>query len=70
LTLDWTLALLAAGVLLAAYCLWHQRRPRELGEVSLFPANLLLGVALVLVVLALAHLVTLWTGHAPGRRLV
>ena len=30
---------------------------------SLFPANILLGVALIMVVLALAHLVTLITGH-------
>jgi hypothetical protein len=58
-----TLGLLAAGMMLAAFCLWHQHRPRELGEVSLFPANLLLGVAIVAIVLALAHLVTLLTGH-------
>lgn len=63
MTLPWTLLLLAAGVALAAFCLWHQRRPRELGEVSWFPSTLLLGVALVMVVLAVAHLVTLLTGH-------
>ena len=58
-----TVILLAASLVLAAFCLWHQRRPRELGQVSLFPANLLLGVAVVGVILALAHLVTLVTGH-------
>lgn len=58
-----TLVLLAAGVALSGFCLWHQHRPRELGQVSLFPANFLLGVALVVVILALAHLVTLLTGH-------
>ena len=64
-----TLILLAAGVALSAFCIWHQQRPRRLGEVSLFPSTLLLGVGLVAVILALAHLVTLWTGHAPGRQL-
>lgn len=68
MTLPWTLALLAVGLGLSALCLWHQRRPRELGEVSLFPANLLLGVGVILVILALAHLVTLATGHAPPGR--
>jgi len=63
MSLAWTLALLAAGLALAALCLWHQRRPRELGEVSWFPSTLLLGVALVAIILALAHLVTLTTGH-------
>jgi hypothetical protein len=66
----WTVAMLVAGLLVAACCLWHQHRPRELGEVSIFPANLLLGLALVLVIIALAHLVTLWTGRAPGRQLI
>lgn len=63
MTLPWTLLLLALGVALALLCLWHQRRPRELGEVSWFPSTLLLGVALVMVVLAVAHLVTLLTGQ-------
>lgn len=68
MTHGWTLALLAFGLGLAGFCLWHQRRPRRLGEVSLFPSTLLLGVGLVLVILALAHLITLGTGVAPGRR--
>ncbi|MFO1070507.1 MAG: hypothetical protein U1E14_18475 [Geminicoccaceae bacterium] len=69
MSLNETLVLLAAGVLLSAFCLWHQRRPRGLGEVSLFPSTLLLGAGLLAMILALAHLVTLWTGHAPGRQL-
>ena len=64
-----TLIVLAIGVALAAFCLWHQRRPRMLGDVTLFPSTFLLGVALVLVIGALAHLVTLVTGKAPGRQL-
>jgi hypothetical protein len=59
----WTMALLAAGLALAAFCLWHQQRPRELGDVPWFPSTLLLGVAMVLVIMALAHLVSVWTGH-------
>ena len=35
-------------LLLSAFCLWHQRRPRGLGEVSLFPSTLLLGTGLLL----------------------
>ena len=58
-----TLILLGVGSALTMFCLWHQRRPRELGEVSLFPANILLGVGLLMVILALAHLVSLLTGH-------
>lgn len=61
--LEATFILLAIGLALTAYCLWHQRRPRALGEVSLFPANMLLGVGLIIVVLALAHLVSVLTGH-------
>lgn len=68
MSLPWTLALLLAGLGLSGFCLWHQRRPRELGQVSLFPATFLLGVGLILAILALAHLITLLTGHAPPGR--
>ena len=68
MSLAWTSSLLVVSTVLAAYCLWHQRRPRELGEVTLFPATLLLGVALILIVVSLAHLITLLTGISlPGR---
>jgi hypothetical protein len=40
----------------------HEARPRELGEIGLLPSTLLLGVGVLLVILALAHLVTLTTG--------
>ncbi len=68
MSLRWTLVLLFAGLSLAAFCLWYERRPREVGSVSLFPATLLLGVGVILVIAALAHLVTLLTGHAPPGR--
>jgi hypothetical protein len=63
MNLSWTAGLLALGVVLGAYCLRHQQRPRELGEVSMFPSTMLLGVAIVLVILAVAHLISVWTGH-------
>ncbi|MDX6748920.1 hypothetical protein SH611_03780 [Geminicoccaceae bacterium 1502E] len=60
--LAWTLVMLAAGLALGGFCLWHQRRPRRPGDVSIFPATFLLGVGLILTVVALGHLVTLVTG--------
>jgi uncharacterized iron-regulated membrane protein len=62
MSLGWTLLLLAAGLGLSAFCLWHQRRPRQLGDVPWFPSTLILGVGVVLALVALAHLVTLLTG--------
>lgn len=59
---SWTLVMLACGMALSIFCLWHQRRDRSPGEVSIFPATFLLGVGLVLTVVALGHLVTLVTG--------
>lgn len=67
--LESTVVLLAAGLGLTLFCLWHQRRPRELGDVSIFPSTLLLGVGLVAVILALAHLVSIYTGHPLTGRL-
>lgn len=63
MSLGWTLVMLAASAALATFCLWHQRRPRELGDVPWFPSTILLGVALVGIILALAHLVSLATGR-------
>ena len=69
MTLPWTLALLLAGLAVAAFCRWYETRPRELGEVPLLPSTFLLGVGVLLAVLALAHLVTLTTGvPLEGRR--
>jgi hypothetical protein len=62
MTLPWTLALLALGLGLCAYCRWYETRPRELGKVRLFPTTLVLGIGVVLTVLAAAHLVSLVTG--------
>lgn len=62
MSLFWTLLLLTAGLVLSAFCVWHQNRPRQPGEVSIFPSTLLLGLGLIVTVIAAAHLVTLLTG--------
>ena len=70
MTLPWTVASLIVGVLLTLFCRWHQTRPRGLGEVSLVPSTLLLTVALLLVVLSAAHLVSLLSGVPLHGRLM
>jgi hypothetical protein len=57
-----TLALLTAGLALAAFCRWRESRPRELGDVPLIPTMPLLAVGILAVMVAVAHLVTLATG--------
>jgi hypothetical protein len=62
MTLPWTVALLCAGIALAAFCRWYEQRPRELGEVPLLPSTLLLALGVLMTVAAAAHLVSLLTG--------
>lgn len=57
-----TLSLAAFAVALAGFCMWHQKRERPLGEVSLFPSTVIMAIALLVLVLAVAHLVSLTTG--------
>lgn len=67
MTLPMTLALLAVGLALSAVGRWHEARPRALGEARLFPSTLVLALGVVLVVVALAHLVSLVSGvHLRG----
>ena len=61
-TLPWTLALLAFGLLLAGLARWHESRPRELGQVGLIPTTLVMAIGVIAAVLAAAHLVSLLTG--------
>ncbi len=68
MTLAWTLVVLAVGLGLSGFCLWRIERPRLPGEVRVFPAPLLLGVGLLLVLVALAHLLSLETGIDLGAR--
>lgn len=58
----WTLALLGVGLVLTGLARWQETRPRELGEVRLFPVVTVLAVGVLLSVLAAAHLVSLLTG--------
>ena len=68
MNMTWTVAMLATGLVLTAFCRWYETRPRELGEVRLFPSTLVLGVGVILSVIAAAHLVSLLTGvHLRGR---
>lgn len=64
MSLPWTLLWLAGSTVLAALALVRERRPRELGTpLPLVPTWLLLGLGLIGLVVGLAHLVSLWTGH-------
>lgn len=56
--------ILALGAALAiAALLWLEKRPKEPGQVRLLPTTPLLFLALLALVLILAHAVTLMTGH-------
>ena len=48
--------------MLAGIARWYETKPRELGEVRLFPATLVLAIGVIAAVLAAAHLVSLLTG--------
>jgi hypothetical protein len=63
MSLAWTCLMLAAGLGLAALSLWLQRRPREIGELA-YPTTAGLALGLLLVILAVAHLISLETGQA------
>lgn len=64
MTLPWTLLWLAGSAALAVLALIRERRPREIGTPPpLVPTWLLLGLGLIGLVVGLAHLVSLWTGH-------
>jgi len=62
MTLGWTLALLVVGLALTGLARWQETRPREIGQVRLFPATAVLAVGVLLSVLASAHLVSLIVG--------
>jgi hypothetical protein len=68
-SLTWTLALLVAGLSLAALARWQETRPRLVGEVRLFPVLPVMAVGVILSVLAAAHLVSLMTGSPLKGRL-
>lgn len=68
MSFGWTLALLAAGLGLAGLSLWLARRPRQIGAIA-FPTTMGLGIGVILAVVALAHLISLQTGHSLTGRM-
>ena len=62
MSLAWTLTLLGVGLALTGLARWQDTRPRELGEVRMFPVVPVMAVGVMLCVLAAAHLVSLLTG--------
>ncbi len=57
-----TLAFFALGLLLAVWAAWQERRQRGLGELPLLPPLPILIFGVIIVLVAAAHLVTLWSG--------
>lgn len=62
MSLNVTLIVLAAAAVVFAAANYLGRRPRELGKLNYIPYTGLQFVALVVMIIMLAHLVTLWTG--------
>ena len=69
MSLSVTLSVLGAAVVLFAFANYRSRRPRGPGELPLVPYGAIQFVALVAVVLMLAHLFALLTGHPLEGRL-
>jgi hypothetical protein len=57
-----TLLVLLVAAAVFAFALWRQRKPKEDGVIRYVPYTGIQFVALLVVILAAAHLVTLWTG--------
>lgn len=57
-----TLVVLVAAVMAFTVALWRERRPKQDGVVRWVPYTGIQFVALLVAILAAAHLVSLWTG--------
>ena len=64
-----TVAAIVTALASAGALLWLERRPRELGKPLLVPTTPLLFLCLLIVVVALAHLVSIVTGTPHTGRL-
>lgn len=62
------MVILTAGIL-TALAVWRDRAPRELGKIWHFPWRPLAAVAILVILLGLAHLVTLLSGRQFTGRL-
>ena len=75
--LDWgamglglTIAVLLAALLIAGIANWRERRPRDLGQPSLVPYSAIQVLAVLVIILMLAHLVSLLAGAPLEGRLL
>jgi hypothetical protein len=63
MSLALTIAILLGALAIAVLANWRERRPRELGRPSWVPATAFQVIAIVVVIIMLAHLVSLLTGQ-------
>ena len=69
MSLTSTLIVLLLALAVAGFANWRERRPRPLGHPPLVPYTAIQMVALVVVILMLAHLVSLLSGQPLTGRL-
>ena len=62
MSLELTLIILAVGVVLTAFSNWRARQEYLPGELPLLPYNGLQFVGMIIVFVAVAHLITIYTG--------
>ncbi len=58
-----TIAVLAAGIVLFLFASYKARQPKEVGELRWIPYGGVQFVAILVIILALAHIVSLLTGQ-------
>jgi len=69
MSLTSTLIVLLLALVVAGLANWRERRPRPLGDPPLVPYTAIQMVALVVVILMLAHVVSLLSGQPLTGRL-
>lgn len=57
-----TASILAGALIVLAFSVWRERREYEPGNLPLIPYNILMFTAILVAILAIAHLITLITG--------
>jgi len=57
-----TMILFSLGLALAGWAAWQERRQRGLGELPLLPPLPVLILGVIIMLVAAAHLVSLWSG--------
>ena len=70
MSLEPTIAVLLAALLVAGIANWRERRPRDLGRPSLVPYSAIQALAVLVIILMLAHLASLLTGTPLHGRLL